>query len=125
MSRVAKFRGLACYHLGCQDDITELERLIKRNILVKGGIAFKRQHIRGLIYAAPLMIETVHLLFVDKGKGYLDLAGDSLRLENKMNDVFDLGSIEQLLELCIVTDEHAHEHSPFRVARPRRRVFCS
>ena len=28
LSRVAKFRGLACYHLGCQDDITELERLI-------------------------------------------------------------------------------------------------
>lgn len=42
---VAKAGGLAGNNLRSQDNIAELERLVGGNVLVKGRVAFKREHV--------------------------------------------------------------------------------
>ncbi len=75
---IAKAGGLTGNDLRSQDNIAELERLVGGNVLVKGRVAFKREHIGGAIDATPLMVELVHLVLIDIRKGNLNFTLNTL-----------------------------------------------
>ena len=79
---VAKAGGLAGNDLRGQDNIAELERLVGGNVLVKGRVAFKREHVGRAIDATPLKVELVHLVLIDIRKGNLDLTLNTLGVKH-------------------------------------------
>ena len=103
---VTKARRLACDDLGREDDVAELEGLVQRDILVKGGIALKREHVGGAVDVAPLAVEVVHLILVHIGERDLDIALHTLGGEDVHGNRADLVLGQQRVEVRVVTDEH-------------------
>ena len=118
---VAKARRLARNDLGREDDIAELENLVHRDILVKGGIALKREHVGGAVDVAPLAVEVVHLVLVHIGERDLDITLHALGGEHVRSDRADLVLGQQRVEVRVVTDEHGHVHHPFPCDGPSPR----
>ena len=108
---IAKAGGLTGNDLRGQDDIAELERLVGGNILVKGRVAFKREHIGGAVDATPLVVELVHLVLVDIRKGNLDSTFNALGGKHNLADVLHLLRVEQRIELGIVADQYTQRDS--------------
>ena len=118
---VAKAGRLAGNDLRGQDDIAELERLVGGNVLVKGRVTFKREHVGGAIDATPLEIKLVHLVLIDIRKGNLDLTLNTLGGKHNSADVLHLLGIEQRIELGIVADQYTQRDS-FRSCARRSRA---
>ena len=108
---IAKTGGLTGNNLRGQDNIAELERLIGGNVIVKGRIALKREHIGGAVDTAPLVVELVHLVLVDIRKGNLDFTLNALGGKHNLADVLHLLGIEQRIELGIVADQYTQRDS--------------
>ena len=108
---IAKAGGLTGNDLRGQDDIAELERLVGGNILVKGRVAFKREHIGGAVDATPLVVELVHLVLVDIRKGNLDFTFNALGGKHNLADVLHFLRVEQRIELGIVADQYTQRDS--------------
>ena len=108
---IAKTGGLTGNNLRGQDDIAELERLVGGNIIVKGRIALKREHIGGAVDTAPLVVELVHLVLVDIRKGNLDFTLNALGGKHNLADVLHLLRVEQRIELGIVADQYTQRDS--------------
>ena len=108
---IAKTGGLTGNDLRGQDDIAELERLIGGNVIVKGRIALKREHIGGAVDTAPFVVELVHLVLVDIRKGNLDFTLNALGGKHNLADVLHLLRVEQRIELGIVADQYTQRDS--------------
>ena len=108
---VTKTGSLVSDNLRRQDNIAELDRLVGGNVLVKGRVALKREHIGGTVDTAPLMVELVHLVLVDIRKGNLDFTLNVLGGKHELADVLHLRRIEQRIELGIVADQYTQRDS--------------
>ena len=108
---IAKAGGLTDNDLRGQDDIAELKRLVGGNVIVKGRIALKREHIGSAVDTAPLVVELMHLVLIDIRKGNLDFTLNALGSKHDLADVLHLLRVEQRIELGIVADQYTQRDS--------------